>query len=78
MRVSLHQAQADLRALLHRAADGEDIVVEGDGGSFRLHAVRVEAAQEGGLLDGMDHLVGAVEGPGDLSTNPAYLDDFGR
>jgi hypothetical protein len=24
------------------------------------------------------HLVGTGEGPGDLSTNPAHLDDFGR
>ena len=78
MRVPLHEAQAHLQRLLDRAADGEDVVVEGDGGSFRLHAVRVDAEPDGGLLDGLDHLVGAVEGPGDLSTNPAYLDDFGR
>lgn len=32
----------------------------------------------GSLLDRAKHLVGSVEGPGDLSTNPKYMEDFGK
>ncbi|MDR9415853.1 MAG: hypothetical protein RI564_06185 [Gracilimonas sp.] len=32
----------------------------------------------GSLLDKAKHLVGSVEGPGDLSTNPNYMNDFGK
>ncbi|MEM9996516.1 MAG: hypothetical protein AAF809_02355 [Bacteroidota bacterium] len=30
------------------------------------------------VYDLIEDLVGSVEGPGDLSTNPAYMEDFGR
>jgi hypothetical protein len=30
------------------------------------------------FADGARDLVGCVEGPSDLSTNPSYLDDLGR
>ncbi len=33
---------------------------------------------EGSFLDGIEHLVGSVEGPRDLSTNPKYVDGFGK
>lgn len=32
----------------------------------------------GSLLDRAKHLVGVAEGPGDLSTNPKYMEDFGK
>lgn len=33
----------------------------------------------GSLLDRMQHLVGIVDdGPSDLSTNPKYMEDFGK
>lgn len=33
----------------------------------------------GSLLDRMQHLVGIIEdGPRDLSTNPKYMEDFGK
>ncbi len=33
----------------------------------------------GSLLDRMQHLVGIIEdGPTDLSTNPKYMEDFGK
>lgn len=35
-------------------------------------------AARGSALAMVEDLVGSVEGPEDLSTNPAYLDDFGR
>ena len=35
-------------------------------------------AQPGSFLDGIEHLVGSTEGPGDLSTNPKYMEGFGR
>lgn len=34
--------------------------------------------RKGSLLDGIEHLVGSVEGPADLSTNPKYMEGFGR
>lgn len=34
-------------------------------------------AQPGSFLDGIEDLVGSVEGPEDLATNPKYLDGFG-
>ena len=35
-------------------------------------------APEGSFLEGVEHLVGSVDGPRDLSTNPKHLDGFGR
>lgn len=35
-------------------------------------------APEGSFLSGIEHLVGSVEGPADLLTNPKYLEGFGR
>jgi hypothetical protein len=35
-------------------------------------------AQPGSFLEAAGDLVGNVEGPGDLSTNPKYMEDYGR
>ena len=35
-------------------------------------------APAGSFLSGIEHIVGSVEGPSDLSTNPKYLEGFGR
>lgn len=32
----------------------------------------------GSLLDRAKHLIGVIEGPGDLSTNPKYLEGLGE
>jgi len=32
----------------------------------------------GSFLDGIEHLVGSVEGPSDLSTNPEHMEGYGR
>ena len=32
----------------------------------------------GSFLDGIEHLVGSVEGPSDLSTNPKHMEGYGR
>lgn len=32
----------------------------------------------GSLLDRAKHLIGTIEGPGDLSTNPKYLEGLGE
>jgi len=37
-----------------------------------------QAPRPGSFLDGIEHLVGSVEGPEDLSTNPSRMRDFGR
>ncbi len=41
-----------------------------------LEALRADSRHSVTALAG--DLVGCVEGPGDLSTNPKYMDDFGR
>ena len=35
-------------------------------------------APPGSFLDGIEHLIGSVEGPRDLSTNPKYMEGFGK
>jgi hypothetical protein len=35
-------------------------------------------AQPGSFLEAARDFVGSVEGPGDLSTNPEYMKDYGR
>jgi len=37
-----------------------------------------EKSRTGPLLDGIEHLVGSVEGPRDLSTNPNHMRGLGR
>lgn len=39
--------------------------------------VEVEV-QPGSFLDGIEHLVGSVEGPSDLSTNPKHMEGYGH
>ena len=36
------------------------------------------SGRETRLLDRISHLTGSVDGPGDLSTNPDYMDGYGR
>jgi hypothetical protein len=38
----------------------------------------IEEAPKGSFLEGIEHLSGSVHGPGDLSTNPKYMEGFGR
>lgn len=35
-------------------------------------------APEGSFLSGIEHLIGSVEGPSDLSTNRKYMEGFGQ
>jgi len=35
-------------------------------------------APKGSFLEGIEELVGSVEGPADLSTNPKYMEGFGH
>lgn len=42
------------------------------------HLRTVRPAARGSALAMVEDLVGSVEGPEDLSSNPAYLDDLGR
>jgi predicted DNA-binding protein len=37
-----------------------------------------DSAPENSFLNGVEHLSGSVSGPSDLSTNPTYMDGFGR
>jgi len=36
------------------------------------------SARPGSFLDGIEHLIGSLEGPPDLSTNPRHLEGFGE
>jgi hypothetical protein len=38
---------------------------------------RGEPPRAGSFLDGIEHLIGSVSGPSDLSTNPDHLRGFG-
>ncbi len=35
-------------------------------------------AAKGSFLDGIEHLSGKIVGPDDLSTNPKYMEGFGK
>jgi predicted transcriptional regulator len=37
-----------------------------------------EDVQSGSFLDGIEHLVGSVDGPSDLSSNPDHMEEYGR
>lgn len=37
-----------------------------------------EPAPKNSFLNGIEYLSGSVEGPKDLSTNPDYMDNFGK
>lgn len=39
---------------------------------------RAQTPRPGSFLDGIEHIVGSVSGPGDLSTNPDHMRGFGR
>lgn len=39
---------------------------------------REQEPRAGSFLDGIEHLVGSVSGPSDLSTNPDHMRGFGR
>lgn len=38
----------------------------------------LSAARESVSFDQIKHLLGVIEGPGDLSTNPKYMEGFGE
>lgn len=37
-----------------------------------------EDVQSGSFLDGIEHLVGSVDGPSDLSSNSGHMEGYGR
>jgi len=41
-------------------------------------AAKISGANNTTLWDRMHHLAGTIDGPGDLSTNPKYMDAYGR
>lgn len=53
-------------------------VVERGLGTSRSTQESEEEAQPGSFLDGLEHLVGSVEGPSDLSSNPDHMKGYGR
>ena len=42
-----------------------------------METEHVEAPM-GSFLDGIEHLIGSVDGPPDLSTNPKHMEGFGK
>ncbi len=40
--------------------------------------LEAQDSQKGNFLDGIEDLIGSVEGPGDLSTNPKYMEGYGE
>jgi hypothetical protein len=48
---------------------------------MRRHPSRARKSPKksgGALYERMKHLIGTIDGPGDLSTNPKYLEGYGR
>lgn len=43
-----------------------------------LDEERPVRAQPGSFLEGAEDLAGSIEGPSDLSTNPKYMEGFGK
>ena len=43
----------------------------------RALSEEVPLAAAGSFLSGIEHLIGSVDGPVDLSTNPKYMEGFG-
>jgi hypothetical protein len=41
-------------------------------------SVRKPAKPDASLYDRIKHLCGVIAGPGDLSTNPKYMEGYGR
>ena len=72
---------AEEKARITRMARGRGVTTKG----FILDLVRQEEekqkrhleAQPGSFLDGIEDIVGSASGPGDLSTNPEYMEGFG-
>jgi hypothetical protein len=46
--------------------------------SIRRHLEQPVEPPPGSFLEAAGDLIGSVEGPSDLSTNPRYLDGFGK
>ena len=42
------------------------------------HQAKAPDAEQPVVFDDIKHLLGKGKGPGDLSTNPKYMDDFGE
>lgn len=45
---------------------------------FLQTKIQQSSRQEISVLEAAGNLIGAVEGPGDLSTNPKYVEGFGQ
>jgi hypothetical protein len=75
--MKLTPAQKDkIRTLAaHRGVSQKEAVME-----LVDEAVEDEAidSQPGSFLEAAGDLIGNVEGPGDLSTNKKYMEDYGR
>jgi Ribbon-helix-helix protein, copG family len=61
-------------AVARRGAKKSDIVRE----AIERYVSEDETAKPGSLLEALADLTGSVEGPADLSTNPRYMEGFGR
>ncbi len=55
--------KAAVLSLIEEALDGEEEPI---------------VAQPGSFLEGIEHIIGSCEGPSDLSTNPKYMEGYGR
>jgi len=57
-------------AIIIRNLIGKELDLEGEDAS--------PDPPDGSFLDGIEHLIGSVEGPSDLSTNPEHMEGYGR
>lgn len=77
--LSLRISQSERTALLERARRERISQAEVVRRALRAYGVTPEAEAGSSGYDVIEHLIGtAGDGPEDLSTNPAHLDDYGR
>lgn len=76
--ISLKVPSALSQRLAQFAEDQQRSKSDVIGDAIEIYLRSERSGKTESALDGIEDLIGCVEGPGDLSTNKAYFDDFGR
>lgn len=76
MKVTPEQKRMIERLAERRATSQKEVVLEAVRRAYGEDEKPVP--EPGTFLDGIEHLVGSVEGPSDLSSDPKHLKGYGR
>lgn len=66
---------AKLKAMAARRRTSKSAVLRE---AFAQQSAAALAGTTGSLYDRIKHLAGSIKGPGDLSTNPRYMEGYGK